>query len=117
MSWILPRLWVPPDARCAIVHDGDALVCSAPDGERRWGVNAAGLRDAALVGDELWSCEAGGVFRRCALIDGLVTGETQDARAEGPGHLVASAFASTAIWCGQPFLHLVAGDGFAAVEL
>src|SRR5215471_14875974 len=117
MSWIRPRLWVPPDARCAIVHEGDGLVCVAPDGERRWGVGAPGLLDAVVVGDELWSCEAGGVFRRRALADGLVTGELQDARANGPGHLVASAYAPIAIWCGAQLLRLVGDDGFAAFEL
>jgi hypothetical protein len=84
---------VPADARCAIVLDGDGLVCVAPDGGRRWGVAAAGMRDAVLVGEELWTCEAGGVFRRRALADGLVLAEAQDPRANAPGALVASPFA------------------------
>ncbi|HTJ45868.1 MAG TPA: ATP-binding protein [Kofleriaceae bacterium] len=118
MGWLKPRLWVTSDARCAIVHEGDGLVCVAPDGARRWGVGAAGLVDAALVGDELWTCEPGGVFRRRALADGLVLGEIRDPRADGPGRFASSAFApSVAIWNGTVQLRVIGGDGLALADV
>jgi ATPase family associated with various cellular activities (AAA)/Winged helix domain, variant len=117
MGWIKPRLWVPADARCAIVRDGDGLVCVAPDGARRWAVAAPGLHDAAILGDEMWTCEAGGVLRRRALADGLVLGELRDVRADDDGHFACSAFApGTAIWNGAARLRLDATDDGTALR-
>jgi ATPase family associated with various cellular activities (AAA)/Winged helix domain, variant len=112
MTWLEARLWMPADARCALVRDGDGLVCVLPDGTRRWGVTAPGLRDAALVGDELWTCERGGVLRRRALADGLVVGELRDARVDGAGHFATSAFApGVLVWNGGQRLRIAGGDG------